>query len=106
MTTGVTDIDRGWRRLVSGLRKSRRVEARVGVQAPEAEADHGEGLTNADLAAIHEFGAPAAHIPERSFLRSTFDENQRAYQQEADRIAGAVLDGNAAEGEVLLLGER
>ena len=30
-------------------------------------------------ALIHEFGAPAANIPERSFIRSTFDAHREEY---------------------------
>lgn len=34
-----------------------------------------DGLSNATIAAAHEFGVPG-HIPERSFLRSTLGENK------------------------------
>lgn len=34
-----------------------------------------DGLSNATIAAAHEFGVPG-HIPERSFLRSTLGENE------------------------------
>jgi phage gpG-like protein len=30
----------------------------------------------ATIAAVHEFGAPSKNIPERSFLRTAFDENE------------------------------
>ena len=32
-----------------------------------------------DLATIHEFGAPAANIPQRSFVRATGDANAAKY---------------------------
>lgn len=102
----VKDVDRGWRKIASKMARSTAVRAKVGVQAPEAEIDRGGGLTNAGLAAIHEFGSPPSSIPERSFLRSTFDEKQRGYQKELDRIARAGLDGAALEGEMTLLGEQ
>ncbi|UUM26271.1 hypothetical protein [Acinetobacter colistiniresistens] len=35
----------------------------------------------ADLAAIHEFGAPGKNIPERSFLRASLQLNQGKYSQ-------------------------
>ncbi len=52
------------------------VEITVGLHASEANMTHGEGLTIGDVASIHEFGAPAANVPQRSFLRSWFDERQ------------------------------
>jgi len=36
-----------------------------------AQHDPESGLTNVELAAIHEYGAPNANIPERSFIRAT-----------------------------------
>ena len=52
------------------------VEIVVGVHASEANMTHGEGLTVGDIATIHEFGAPAANIPQRSFIRAWYDERQ------------------------------
>ena len=34
------------------------------------------GLRVLDIATIHEFGAPAAGIPQRSFVRATVDEHR------------------------------
>ncbi len=51
-------------------------EITVGVHASEANMTHGEGLTVGDVASVHEFGAPAANVPQRSFVRSWFDERQ------------------------------
>lgn len=42
----------------------------------EAKTERKDELTNAEVGRIHEFGAPAANIPERSFLRSTVMEKQ------------------------------
>lgn len=105
-SSGVKVKDRGWNAMARNVARSPKVSARVGIQGPEAEIDRGGGLTNAGLASIHEFGSPARNIPERSFMRSTFDEKQRVYQKELDRIAGAVLGGVRLEGEMLLLGEQ
>lgn len=40
------------------------------------KAEGGDGITMLEIAAIHEFGSPAAHIPERSFIRRTFEEQR------------------------------
>ena len=54
--------------------------------------DHG-GLTTAQLAAIHEFGSADGHIPERSFIRSTFDANKNTYVQNLRKLLIAVVSG-------------
>ena len=54
----------------------------VGVQGTEAEAAHDEsGTPMSTIAAVHEFGSMDGRIPERSYLRSTYDENRRKYEQ-------------------------
>lgn len=45
-----------------------RPEIQVGVFASSSSRKKG-GLTNADLAAIHEYGSPAHHLPPRSMLK-------------------------------------
>ncbi len=69
-------------------------KVRVGILSDEeVETEHGE-LTIVELAAIHEFGAPNAGIPERSFIRKTFEDEGRAdlvdFQAEQAR---KVVDG-------------
>ena len=105
MGSPVRDIDRGFKRIKRLLTKASRRGPAVGVgaQAAEAKADH-DGITNAELAAVHEFGK--GNAPERSFLRSTFDENLRDYDRELTAIAKRTYDGSASlEGDLLLLGE-
>jgi hypothetical protein len=48
----------------------------IGVHADDGGAAHngGEGLTVADVGTFHEFGTRT--IPQRSFIRAWFDENQ------------------------------
>ena len=62
------------------MRKSMRdlegVTVTVGIHGEDGDRETGRA-TNVQVAAIHEFGDPARKIPERSFLRSTFD-NERA----------------------------
>ncbi len=46
----------------------------VGVHGDDGAADHGEGLTVAQVGTFHEFGTRT--IPQRSYIRAWFDENQ------------------------------
>lgn len=47
----------------------------VGVHTNEGAQGHSEGMSVADIATIHEFGAPAAGVPMRSFIREWYDSN-------------------------------
>jgi len=108
MGARLRDHDRGWARIRKAFGKmatSRKGPvAQVGIQGDSSREEGGE--TNAMIAAVHEFGSPTRSIPQRSFLRSTFDEHQRAYQRELDGIARRALDGAKLTGELLLLGEQ
>ncbi|KLU15081.1 MULTISPECIES: hypothetical protein [Xenorhabdus] len=53
----------------------KKVKVVVGVPASKNHRDDETGRSNAEVAAAHEFGVPG-HIPERSFLRSTLQENK------------------------------
>lgn len=69
------------------------VEITVGVHSAEGGNTHSEGLTVGDIASIHEFGAPAAGIPQRSFIRGWFDERQEFIASTLRAQFKAVVDG-------------
>lgn len=70
----------------------------VGIQGPEAGAIHPDGeLDNVTLGLIHEFGAPAAGIPVRSWLRAAFDFNEARWIAQAAIIAEKVYDTTPAQ---------
>ena len=102
----VTDTDRGAKAMLERLRalaESKRT-VRVGVlsDAPKKsrEGDSGK-LSLLEVAVIHEFGAPAAAIPARSFIRATIDE-KRAEIEKLQRVLGAqVATGKLAEEQAL-----
>lgn len=63
----------------------------------EVETEHG-ALSIVELATIHEFGAPGAGIPARSFIRETFDSDEgRAAQAEfMAKQAEQIISGELA----------
>jgi hypothetical protein len=90
----VKGMDRGW----NALRKTAKAlkaagsHVRVGVMG-DADKDPRPGeISNAELALIHEFGAPSAGIPERSFVRSSFEKNRPKYLEMLRRTVGKVYD--------------
>lgn len=68
---------------------------RVGIfsDARGGGAEREGGLTNVEIAAVHEFGAPEVGIPERSFIRSVFEANKRKYAEMIRKLLPQVVEG-------------
>lgn len=101
MSVRISDVDHGFLRLADRLAKKARV--RVGILADEPkETEDGDTspLSLVEIAAIHEFGAPAAGIPQRSFIRGTVDEKRHEIEQlqfaQAKRIVLGQVDPDHA----------
>lgn len=99
--------DRGWMRIKRNIKKLPPLRATVGVQGDKALEAREGGITNVELATTHEYGAPTSSIPQRSFIRSTFDEREKRYRKELDQIAkDKTLAPERVRGELRLLGEQ
>lgn len=98
--------DRVWRKLQRKLQRARRVGVNVGMIASKGGNQRTEsGITLAELAAIHEFGSPSANIPERSFIRRTFDEGKKEFEEISAKVAkGIILDRFSVEKGMEILG--
>lgn len=70
----ISDRDLGLKRVLAEARRYNNVAVTVGVHQGKRNS---EGLDIAEYGAYNEFGT--GKIPERSFMRSTFDENQGNY---------------------------
>lgn len=100
--SSVTVVDRGWKAIEKAIEemKSRDAYAKVGLlgeKAAKVEEEHqgdgGESLTNVKLAVIHEFGAPDQGIPERSFIRSTFEAKRAENVAQLRQLTKAIYEG-------------
>ncbi len=49
-------------------------------------------FTLAEVATVHEYGAPEVHIPERSFMRSAVDDNRDAIVDEFIKVGEDIFD--------------
>lgn len=88
-------IDRGWNRLQEELRKADGARTKVGLPA-EGDVAEGPAATMSELAtvgAVHEFGAPNKNIPERSWLRTAYDENKTRLDAVKKREYNSIVDG-------------
>ena len=98
------------RKVWDELRKKLSADAhvKVGVLAGAGGEDMHGDITMIELAAIHEFGSPAAGIPERSFVRSTFERKEvsDAMAQLCGKLANAIITDKMAPAQALgLLGQ-
>jgi HK97 gp10 family phage protein len=86
--THTTDRDLGLRRLIRELQVAKVTEVVIGVQEGS---NNGDGESIAEYAAYNEFGTEK--IPERSFMRSAFDEHINDLSAELDRRYAQVQAG-------------
>lgn len=95
----VEDKDLGFNRIIRTLNKDLDgVVVKVGVQAKDKTVRRGKGgsIRNTDqplavIAAIHEFGL--GDMPQRSFLRSAYDENLPMIDKMIQRVANGAVFG-------------
>lgn len=101
------DIDRGWFNIKKNAKDLADVWVKVGVQGDKAMEQREGGITNVQLATTHEFGSPIARVPQRSFIRATFDERERVYRKDRDEIVkDKTLSLQRVRGELRMLGEK
>lgn len=101
-----------WKRLQRALAlesaAAKESHVKVGIIASKGGKDTTAdgGLTMIELAAIHEFGSPAAGIPQRSFIRSTFarEENHRQLVELTAKLTQKVIHGMPLERALGLIG--
>ncbi len=93
MTRRKARVDaRGLERLRKRLADLGDVRLRVGVLSNDQH-DPKSPIGLAELAAIHEFGSPAANIPERSFIRRTFRERDLELREVVRKVTKGVVKG-------------
>ena len=80
--------DLGFDRFIREFEHHRSVSAEAGIFEDAAD-PVGTKMTMAQLGALHEYGSEKAKIPERSWLRSTFERRSRAW---ANRVGGELSD--------------
>jgi len=93
---GLRDTDRGYAAILHDLRAVEAMDPKVFVgllQDKGQERTEDGGITLAGYAAVNEFGSDDGRVPERSFLRSTVDDNRGKYLVALDKLAGKVIDG-------------
>jgi len=95
------DVDHGAKALLESVSKMKSQTLRVGILADAGAEDHG-GISMADVATFHEFGTET--IPQRSFIRGWFDEqeasNRAAIRTQYKRVLKGELTVDEAFGQL------
>lgn len=94
-------VDRGWKKIVKISKQiaHRKSHAKAGVLGTGT---HKKGeLSLVELALIHELGAPGAGIPERSFIRSSFEAHRPEYIALLKKFLPKVQSGQLSIVQVL-----
>ena len=99
--TRVTDEDLGWAAILRELDKAKSASVHVGIMEGEAERGDDSEIDNVALGIIHEYGR--GNNPERSFMRSTFDEDRRGLIRLKERLWSQVLRGRLTTSQALEL---
>lgn len=101
LISGLREKGLGLSGLMNTLGKADGMSVKVGVLGAAGV----EGETSiVDIALIHELGAPRAGIPERSFLRSTFEAKSRQIGRLAEQMAKKAYEGQGVEQSLNLMG--
>lgn len=95
LLTSITERGAGLSDLMHTLAKAEGLSVKVGVLG---------GGQIAEIALIHELGAPRAGIPERSFIRSTFEAKSRQLGKMAEQMARKAIEGQGVEVSLNLMG--
>lgn len=96
----IEDRDKGFKKLLRRL-VPRAPSVTVGVYGDGKKYPDGTSLL--EVATIHEFGAPAANIPKRSFLIDTANKNERKISRNLALSAERVASGKATHHQALAL---
>ncbi len=97
-----------WDEIRAEVKRAEGMSVKVGIlQSKGGDSEHEGGITMIELAAIHEFGSPAAGIPQRSFIRSTFQVNfVNELRELTAKLAKGIYQGNLTADKALgLLGQ-
>lgn len=82
--------------LMDRLEKARATKMKFGILGSGLGGKRHKGvkLTIVEIGSVHEFGAPSVNIPERSFIRKTFDDKQGEVADVAEEFFGQYIMGD------------
>ena len=94
--SGGLEICKRLKQTIKRAEQLNRMQLVVGIPNNENSRTNSDGITNAELGIIHEFGVPERGIPERSFLRSTVSEESENLGRLGKTEITEFLEGNTS----------
>ena len=94
----VKDIDLGWGKIVDEMNSIGKKAVKVGLQSGDTEKD---GTSLAYIGSLHEYGSDGGKIPQRSFMRTAIDDNDRKIKSLSDDLGGKIIDGSISVNQAL-----
>lgn len=92
MRSEVIDNDKGMKKIFGEIEAADNAYTEIGVHSGETNS---EGTSMVLIAASNEYGTEDGRIPERSYMRSTFDENKSQLGEVQKKQYQKVLDGKS-----------
>lgn len=80
--------------LLAKIAKEMNGPGTVKVGLPKDSNNYPDGTSVIMVGTVHEFGSPSRGIPERSYLRSTIEENKVAYKAFLAKLGKDILTGD------------
>jgi hypothetical protein len=98
--------DKGYKKAMESFKEiKRKPYVKIGVMESAGAHKEAEGLSVVDVATFHEYGTEG--VPERSFMRSTVDQNFESYVEKSIQLQGkVVLQQLSVESALAILGEQ
>lgn len=103
----IVERDLGHKEIVRRLGEIKGMTVKVGILESAGIHPGPEGLSNAEIGTVHEYGDPSRNIPQRSFIGSAMDEQRDALVKFAAASVRSAIDGKRNVREAgSLLGEK
>lgn len=103
--SNVVHKGREWRKKIRKINREG-AHVKVGIFSDGKPRGTDSDLTNAEIGAVHEFGAPDAGIPARPWLKPAIAKNADAYQKFLGRVAQEALQGGSIEKGLAQIGAK
>lgn len=100
MKNHTIDKDLGFKKIIEATRQlKKKPYVKTGLMGT-AKHQHSD-MSVVEVGIIHEFGAPGQNIPERSFMRTTFDDKKESWWSKTKKLKQLILSGRMTVSKAL-----
>lgn len=86
---------------IEKIAKEMQGKGQVRIGLPKGSNAYPDGTSVIMVGSVHEFGSPSRNIPERSYLRSTLQNNRRMYKKFLEKLGKNIAIGKITSEEAL-----